>query len=69
MQGDSQSIRDGLRDVIDFEIGLDVVALGMIREIDIAEEQCANYDDPDLADVPYGVFYDESSSRACLRTD
>ena len=38
MQGDTQTIRDGLRDVIDFEIGLDVVALGMIREIDIKEE-------------------------------
>ena len=38
MQGDSKSIRDGLRDVIDFEIGLDVVALGMIREIDITED-------------------------------
>ena len=38
MQGDSKSIRDGLRDVIDFEIGLDVVALGMIREIDVTEE-------------------------------
>lgn len=38
MKGDTKSIRDGLRDVIDFEIGLDVVALGMIREIDITED-------------------------------
>jgi metal-sulfur cluster biosynthetic enzyme len=34
MQGDSNEIRKGLRDVIDFEIGLDVVSLGMIRDID-----------------------------------
>ncbi len=33
MQGDSNEIRKGLRDVIDFEIGLDVVSLGMIRDI------------------------------------
>lgn len=34
MQGDANEIRKGLRDVIDFEIGLDVVSLGMIRDID-----------------------------------
>ena len=34
MQGDANEIRKGLRDVIDFEIGLDVVSLGMIRNID-----------------------------------
>ena len=38
MQGDTKSIRDGLRDVIDFEIGLDVVSMGMIREIDVSED-------------------------------
>jgi metal-sulfur cluster biosynthetic enzyme len=38
MQGDANEIRKGLRDVIDFEIGLDVVAMGMIREIDMADD-------------------------------
>ncbi|HOT90277.1 MAG TPA: metal-sulfur cluster assembly factor [Anaerolineae bacterium] len=36
MQSEIETIRNGLRDVIDFEIGLDVVSLGMIR--DIAED-------------------------------
>ncbi len=38
MQSEVETIRDGLRDVIDFEIGLDVVALGMIRDIAVDEE-------------------------------
>jgi len=38
MQGDANEIRKGLRDVIDFEIGLDVVAMGMIREIDVTDD-------------------------------
>lgn len=41
MQGDANEIRKGLRDVIDFEIGLDVVAMGMIREIDVADDGVA----------------------------
>ena len=38
MQGEAEKIKTGLRDVIDFEIGLDVVALGMIRDVAIEEE-------------------------------
>ncbi|MGC9469165.1 MAG: metal-sulfur cluster assembly factor [Anaerolineae bacterium] len=38
MQGDANEIRKGLRDVIDFEIGLDVVSLGLIRGIDVADD-------------------------------
>jgi metal-sulfur cluster biosynthetic enzyme len=41
MQGDANEIRKGLRDVIDFEIGLDVVAMGMIREIDVTDDGVA----------------------------
>lgn len=39
MQGDANEIREGLRDVIDFEIGLDVVSLGMIRDIEVTDER------------------------------
>lgn len=38
MQGDAGEIRMGLRDVIDFEIGLDVVSMGMIRDIDVSDD-------------------------------
>lgn len=38
MQGEASKIRAGLRDVIDFEIGLDVVSMGMIRDIDVSDE-------------------------------
>ena len=41
MLGDANEIRKGLRDVIDFEIGLDVVAMGMIREIDVTDDGVA----------------------------
>jgi metal-sulfur cluster biosynthetic enzyme len=39
VQGDANEIRNGLRDVIDFEIGLDVVSLGMIRGVDVGEDK------------------------------
>ena len=38
MQGEADKVLTGLRDVIDFEIGLDVVSLGMIRNVDAQEE-------------------------------
>ncbi len=39
MPGEADLIRKALRDVIDFEIGLDVVALGLIRDIAVDEEK------------------------------
>ncbi len=39
MQGEASKIKDGLRDVIDFEIGLNVVELGLIREIEAGEDK------------------------------
>jgi metal-sulfur cluster biosynthetic enzyme len=38
MQGEAKKIREGLRDVVDFEIGLDVVSLGLIRGIDVDDD-------------------------------
>ncbi len=39
MQSEADVIRQGLRDVIDFEIGLDVVSLGMIREVGVSDDK------------------------------
>jgi metal-sulfur cluster biosynthetic enzyme len=38
MQDEAQKIRKALRDVIDFEVGLDVVAMGMIRDIEVDDD-------------------------------
>ncbi len=38
MQDEAQKIRQALRDVIDFEVGLDVVAMGMIRDVEVSDE-------------------------------
>ena len=39
MHGEADRIREGLRAVIDFEIGLDVVSLGMIRDIEVTDDR------------------------------
>ena len=39
MQGESNTIKNGLRDVVDFEIGLNVVELGLIREVEVEEDK------------------------------
>jgi len=39
MQGEVSKIKNGLRDVIDFEIGLNVVELGLIREVEVEEDK------------------------------
>lgn len=38
MQSETEKIQTALRDVIDFEIGLDVVALGLIRNIEASDD-------------------------------
>ena len=35
MNSEAQNIREGLKSVIDFELGLDVVSLGLIRDITV----------------------------------
>ncbi|MBN1487785.1 MAG: metal-sulfur cluster assembly factor [Anaerolineae bacterium] len=39
MHSEAEKIQTALRDVIDFELGLDVVALGFIRDIDVRDEK------------------------------
>ncbi len=39
MQSEAEKIRTALRDVIDFEIGLDVVSMGMIRDVDVEDDK------------------------------
>lgn len=38
-QGDAEAIREALRDVIDPEMGMSVVDLGFIRDIDVTDEK------------------------------
>ncbi len=38
MNDESKKIKSALRDVIDFELGLDVVSMGLIREIETDDE-------------------------------
>ncbi len=39
MQSEAEKIKTALRDVIDFEIGLDVVSMGLIRNIEAEDEK------------------------------
>ncbi len=39
MPGEVGKIREALRDVIDFEIGLDVVSMGMIRNVEEVDDK------------------------------
>ena len=38
MQSEVEKIQTALREVIDFEIGLDVVALGLIRNVEVTDD-------------------------------
>ena len=38
MHVEAKKIKTALRDVIDFELGLDVVSMGLIRDIDVQEK-------------------------------
>ena len=48
------AIKEALREVIDPEIGLNVVELGLIREIEIAEEETKITMIPTTPFCPYG---------------
>jgi metal-sulfur cluster biosynthetic enzyme len=39
MQEEAKKIKESLRDVIDFEVGIDVVSMGFIRDVDVQDDQ------------------------------
>ena len=49
-----QEVRARLSEVVDPEIGMNIIQLGLIRDVDIDERHWTRQDDPDHAFCPYG---------------
>lgn len=59
-----EKVRDGLRQVIDPEIGLDVIALGLIRQLEVSEDKVHVIMILTTPFCPYGPQLLEQTRRA-----